>query len=227
MTTAQTIIDRVFDQVDDSNTGFYTTARVLDWINEAQRNIARRTEAFQKQDTVAVTSGTQEYTLPTDIIRLHRVEYQITGQTQNYVLLPREYNAMDEVSYSALRSMQSDKPYTYTLWGYPPALKIILFPTPSTSGTLTVFYYALPTDVTTTGSTVFVPSGWEDLVVDYVEMKGLRKARDPRWQEAKAEFEQKLDMMIQRTQAYHDQGSRFVTTGGVGPLPAWLVNGDW
>ena len=115
----------------------------------------------------------------------------------------------------------------FTLWGYPPQLKIVLYPKPGLAGTLTVYYYKVPDDLATDGSaastTLSVPNGWEDLVYEYVTYLALRRDRDPRWQEAKAAYDEKLTAMLDLTTRWSDQSGSITPSGLM--VPDWLING--
>ncbi|MDP6717446.1 MAG: hypothetical protein QGF59_02270, partial [Pirellulaceae bacterium] len=100
-------------------------------------------------------------------------------------------------------------PTFYTMWGYPPSLKVVLYPTPSEAGTLKVFYYQHSTDLATT----------------YCEMVALRKDRDPRWQEARALYMDTLTEMQDRTRRWTDQGD-FIQVGQT-YVPGWLWGSEW
>ena len=61
---------------------------------------------------------------------------------------------------------------------------MILYPTPSYAGTISLHYYRLPTAPSSDSDTLDLPVGWEDCAYLYAEYLALRRDRDPRWQEA-------------------------------------------
>lgn len=202
--------------------------RVL--INDGAKDIARRTESMQKKGTIAAVAGTRSYTMPTDMVRAHRIEYFATGVTQIHTLEGRDYNNADAI-WGLSQAVTSGTPSIYALWGYPPTLLLYLYPTPAVSGTINVYYYKLPTSLATATTTsgavaVDIPEGWEDLILDYVEYRALRRDRDPAWQSAKAIYDEHLLDMYDTTRRWTDQAG-VITGGGAMGLPAWLVDSDW
>lgn len=224
MTTLTTMLTNLRDAL-DAPTNFYSDVQLTVWVNEACRDIARRCEVLQTTQDIAVTAALQTYAAPTDMVRIYRAEFKQTGETARHSLDYRDFNSMDEVWWAAQRQT-SGRPSTYTMWGFPPGVTITLYPTPSAAGTLTIFYYKYPATISGVQE-VPIPMGWDDLVVDYAEYRALRKARDPRWQEAKSIYEEKLSQMYDLSRRWTDSGKgQFVSGHGGGPHPAWLVDPD-
>lgn len=223
MTTLATFRTRIRDRLDEASARFWTDAQLNTWINEAAEDIARRTETIQDYDDLSVLAGTREYTLDDDVLRVYRAEYIPTGQSERYPLEYRAMNAMDAI-WQNQQAISAGVPSYYTIWGFSPANKIVLYPTPSLAGTLKTYVYRLPTPTTTDGNTIEVPSGWDSLVIDYAEYSALRKDRDPRWQEAKQLYEEHLADMYDMTRQWTDQLG-VITPSVPHGLPQWLVGG--
>lgn len=228
MATQSTYLTNIRAKLDEATSGQWTDAEIRSWINEGVRDIARRTETLQSTALITVTADVQEYTLDGDYLRVHRVEWSPTSSSQVYPLDYRDFNSMDAVWWTS-QTTSKGYPSFYTMWGYPPSLKIVLYPTPSEAGQLKMFYYLTPTDLATdgtaAGSTVQVPSGYEDLVESYAEMVALRKDRDPRWQESRSLYMDSLNGFIERSRRWTDQGD-FIQVGNQF-LPGWLYGGDY
>lgn len=223
MATLSDVRTDVRSRLDESSARLWTDAELNRWINEALRDIARRCETLQAYDDINVTANTQEYTLPTDLLRVYRVEYRPTGG-QVFPLEYRDFNSMDSVWYSQQTSSRG-RPYWFTMWGFPPSLKIILYPTPaSTDGAIRVYHYRLPAEVSTDGATLELPSGWHDLVALYCEYIALRKDADPRWAEAKQLYEEKVGDLNDMTRRWTDQADAIQV--GTSMLPKWLYDPD-
>jgi hypothetical protein len=101
-------------------------------------------------------------------------------------------------------------------------MSIVLYPVPSQAGSLTVFYYQQIVPAVATTDNIDVLSGWEDTVHDYAVYRALRKDADPRWQDFKSTYEEKLVAMIDTTRTFQDQAGTFTT--GQSALPSWLVS---
>ena len=166
------------------------------WINEATREIARRSECFFTTGTIAVVATTQSYSLPADIVRLQGVDF--TNGTQT---LPLDY--LERVVASRMwginQTQQSAWPEYYTTEGIPgtATFTIKLFPVPSQAGTLTLMYFRLPDERAIDGSedslTVDTPAGWEDIVVDYLEGRAYRRdGQVDQYQASMAVFTERL-----------------------------------
>lgn len=213
-------------RLDELTARFWADADLDDWINEGARDLARRAEVLQTTDTITAIAGQQQYALPTDVLRVHRVEWSRQGTfdstAQITALEYRPFNTMDSVWWSSQMTTTGD-PYWYTMWGYPPTLNLILYPVPdeTVAQGLKVYYYRSPATATADGDTVEVLGGWDDLIVDYCEYSALRKDADPRWQEAKALFEAKVQNLIETSRHWTDQAGTF-TTDRAGVLPAWI-----
>lgn len=223
MATLAELRVQVRDRLDEPSSAFWTDVQINRWINEGVRDVARRGEVIQTKVEIDSVSGAYEYDLPADVVRVYRVEYQdASDQVQS--LEYRDFNSMDSVWWTRQKTTESSRPYWYTMWGYPPNLKLTVFPTPSqTDETIRVFYYSVPSAITGDNDTVVIPTGWEDMVILYAEYVALRKDGDQRWSEAKALYEERMGQMNDLTRRWTDQSDSIQYTGGF--LPAWLYEG--
>jgi hypothetical protein len=196
-----------------------------EWLNEAARDIARKTECLQERTAIAGVVGTAEYTLPATAIRVFRVEFTPTSE-RTRALEYVDVKNMDGFGWEQRDRTQS-YPSVFTVWGSGSTLKLIAFPSPGTAGSFTIWYYRLPTDLAEEtnedgGEDLELPQGWDDIVLDYVEYRALRKDRDQRWTESKALYDENLSTM-------YDNTRRWVESSGVispdhGSLPYWLTS---
>jgi len=227
--TQATYQDELRDRLDEASAAFWTNKQIQRWLNQAVRDIARKTEWLRSRDSQSVVPGTQEYTTPLDAIRIHRAEYVRTGDNQVYPLEYRDWNAMDNVWWTQ-QTITSQTPAFWTMWGAVPNLSVALYPIPSTAGTLKLFYYKAPAELAVDDSdaavVLEVPEGWEDLVLQFAEYCALRKDSDPRWQEAKALYDENLADLYTTAIRFTDQAGQMVYDVGVGGLPGWLVGGE-
>lgn len=222
--TLNAIRTDVRNRLSETSARYWTDSELDSWINEAARDIARRCEVLQDRQDITAISGTQEYALPESTLRIHRVEYRPTGSTEVFPLEYRDFNSMDSVWWTGQSQAQSTPRY-FTLWGFPPSLKLIVFPKPQVGGTFKVFYYRLPTVPPLGTSNVEIPEGWQDAVALYCEYTALRKDADPRWQEAKQLYEHTLTNLYETSRRWADQAGAIETETSW--LPQWLIGGDW
>lgn len=223
MTTQAQILLAVRERLDEATAGEWSDAELRRWINQGANDIARRTETLHTVVTSATIVGDSTYTAPADTIRISRVEWTPNNTDNIYPLEYRDFNAMDPIWWTNQASTSSNPQY-WTTSGFPPSLTIRLYPVPSSTGFINVFYYRYPTQLATDGSdandTVELPTGWDDIVVDYVEYTALRKDRDPRWQEAKQLYEQHVDEVFALSRRWTDQPG--IITPDTPNVPAWL-----
>lgn len=226
MATLAELITQTRDRLDESTARMWGDAFLRRSIMEGARDIARRTECLQTTGTFAATAGTQEYTMPTDVVRVYRVVYTADGDTNRYVLEYADFNNMDEVWWSG-QTLGASTPAMFTMWGAPPSLTLVAYPTPAVDGDFIVYYYKLPTALDTTDAgtddteQVDIPAGWEDVCVDYAEYVAMRRDADPRWQDAKGLYESRLADLYTTAIRWTDQAGAVVGYGG-GMVPRWL-----
>jgi hypothetical protein len=113
-------------------------------------------------------------------------------------------------------------PLYYTMWKDPPTMQIVLYPVPAAAGSLVVYYYQQITPVVLGTDNIDILVGWEDVIYDYAVYRALRKDSDPRWNEFKTTYGDKLVDMIDATRNFQDQAGTFTT--GQSALPSWLVS---
>jgi hypothetical protein len=208
--------------LDEATASFWTDAQLNSFINDALRDIARRTETLQKIATIAVTAGTRNYTMPTDIVRCHRIEFDPgPGSGPLYPLEARQFFELDSI-WGVTQTQTRAFPDYYALFGFPPSLQIYLYPVPAQVGNLNVFYYRLPAVAASDSDVLDIVEGWWDLITLFAEYQALRKDADPRFAEAKDVYEGKLGEMIDATRKWHDQAG-MITTGRTW-LPGWLTS---
>jgi hypothetical protein len=194
-------------------------------INEGARDLCRRTECLRDTWTIATAPATQQYTGPSNIVRLHRVEVEDSDGSRT-PLEYRDFQSMDHVWHTSQATASGD-PLLYTTWGMPPNLKVILYPTPSNAGTLRLHYYRFPTAAISDATAIEVPEGWEDAVVTYAEYKAWRRDGDSRWQDSKAIYEEVMADLLVTAVRYNDQSGSVDEWGNGFGLPAWLTDGDY
>lgn len=207
--TQAQVVDEARYRLNETVPAFFDDRELCIWINEACRDIARRTMCLRDSDTVTAVAGTQAYTQAADVLMIHRVEYAATGQSQRHALQYMDINSMDKY-WGASRAVTQGTPQFWTSWGAPPALSLILYPTPSVGGSLYVHHYRLPAELNTTGTaratSIDVPSGWEDLVLDYLEYRAfLKDGQAQRAGIAKQQYEQNLEALWANVVRFTDQ----------------------
>lgn len=212
--------DDIRERLDEVSETFWKDEFLDRWIHDAATDIARRSKCLLDRQPIAVLAGIQEYTLPSDAIKVHRVEWQPENTVTVYPLEYYSWDVADGVWWTQQKTSQSPNPTIYTTWGYPPSAKITLYPTPSAPGTLQIYMYRLPRRAASDNADVDIPEGWTDLVYHFVEAVALRKDRDTRWQESRALYEDALQSMIETVESLTDVHG--MIAAGRSVIPFWL-----
>ena len=231
-------IRRARSVIDEPEQRFWTDTELTDWLNDGARDLARKAEDLLVYDTsIAVTANIAVYLLPTDTIRVHRAEFVPTGSTQAYPIRASSQDEMDQI-WGTWQGNPSSYPSFFVTRGYPggtgsSAFKIQFYPVPSQAGNINLFYYKMPARITDPiadpsqlAATIDLPEGWDDTLIKYVEWRALRKSKDPRWQEAKALYDEDLDHLLNITRYFHDQ-QQVMTSFSRTQQPSWLTDPDW
>ena len=213
--------------IDEPISQFWLDAELENWINEACAVTQREVECFQKGPVaISTTAAVQTYLLPSDVLRIHRVEFVPTNNTSyTYSLDFRGYNEMD-AAWGNLKTLPSAYPEHYTLWNNPnntgvalAGLNLLLYPVPSVAGTLNLYYLRVTVPTASGTDYVDVLPGWENTVFNYAAYRALRKDADPRWKDFRDEFQADLERMKTVTRTYSDQAGTFSTgTQNYNPL---------
>lgn len=219
---ASDIISRVRSRLDETTARFWSDPELLAWLNEALRDAGRYTKHIRDRKEIEVTANMSEYTVPDDVIEIEHV-YFLPGDGRQVPMTGQSYDNMDQV-WGSWQNLRVGEPRAFALWGTPPSLKIKVYPTPVSAGRISMLVVRMPAELTTTSGTVDFPPAWDDVLEDYIEMAALRKARDPRWQEAFQMYTQKRDMLDVNAD-YGNDPETFVFDGYAGILPRWLVQG--
>ncbi len=210
-------------RLDESSASFWLSTDLIRWLYDGAKEIAKKTECLRTSATIAAVANTQSYTMATDIVRVHRVTYVATGDTSIYPLEYRDVDSMDSIWWTQ-QTVTKDTPQFFTMWGYPPTLSMIVYPTPSVAGTFTVYYYKLPTDPAGVGSvTCDLPAGWTDVAIDYATYMAFLKDNNPQWQVYKTLYMEHLEDLYVTAIRYNDQAGMIVDDTGI-MVPRWLYD---
>lgn len=154
---------RVKRQFGDESGSQLKDADIIDWINDAQREIYTKNNLGQKVGTLPTIIGTREYAFPVDLMRLLNVKYDGTtlmemSQQDLDTFLPIDDGA------SSTRGTPSH------YWTY--ADKIELYPNPDAVKNLTIRYNRFPTNVAIDGDNTDVDQKYDNRILDYCHAMG-------------------------------------------------------
>lgn len=228
--TMTELLAEVRDDIDEQTAVHWTNPQLIRYANEGLKRVARMSECLRAEVTKAIVAGTYEYTMSAlthDIVRFHAANFVRTGDTYEYWLRPRDLmnSVMD---FGGGRRQVTGTPTQFFAWNNPPTLKLSLYPVPSDSGTLTLYYYRLPTLFNTDGSDnsdpLDIPEGWESLAVTYTRYRAFKF--DGQVEQARLELEDFSDTLGALSAAatrFNDQPGQMVNVPHMG-LPLWLVD---
>jgi hypothetical protein len=149
------IITRVRKIAGDTDVNQFDDATIMAWINDGMRECAINNNLFQVEATQNTVIGTNQYSLPSDIAKLHSVKYD------NVKLPDMTLQEFDEQF--TTDGTDRGTPVNYVIW----AGKIKLYPVPDAIKTLTIDYIRQPTEVTAVGNTPELPPIYHLRLVDY------------------------------------------------------------
>lgn len=229
--TLSEYIRRSRSVLDEPQARMWSDAELTDWINDGARDLARRAEDLLTYDqTITVTPNIAVYVLPADVIRIHRAEFVPTNSTQTYPIRASSQDEMDQI-WGVYQANPSSYPSWFVTRGYPGGtgsslFQVQFYPVPAQPGIVNLYYYKMPKRLAAaeTTLTIDLPEGWDDLIIQYVEWRALRKTKDPRWNEAYQIYNTNLDSLLNITRFFHDQ-QQVISTASRSTVPQWLT--EW
>jgi hypothetical protein len=229
MATGAEIIEQIRDALDEATESQWSNPQIRRWINRGLRDIARVTRHFQDRITVSLTAGVSEYAIPANVLEVTDAFF-LPGDGRSITLTARQYESMRQV-WGDRPNSTSFSPQVFSIWGYSPNLRIVLYPVPErdiTNG-LALMVVRTPVPLNPTGSQdsaqLDFPDTWMDALVHFAESQALRNDRDPRWQEAYQLYQEVRDQLTVMGD-YMVVNREFVRDPHVGDVPRWLAAWD-
>jgi hypothetical protein len=108
------------------------------WVNEGYEDFVRRTQCNVDEATMALTSGTDDYTIATSIMAILEIDNSASDQTYG----------MERLTLPDLLKMRRAAPTTASparYYAFKGSDRLSVFPTPGSSETLTILYVPRPT----------------------------------------------------------------------------------
>lgn len=152
------IIVAVKRQFGDESGAQITNSDIIRWANDAQVDIARRTETLVSHRETEGIPSDGSYLLPTDFMFMKRVTFN------NYVLHYRSLDDLDQRGQS-VETAASGEPNSY----YLTSSTLHLYPKPSTGGVgvLDIFYARTPTRLVDAADTPEIPGHMHEDIIRY------------------------------------------------------------
>ena len=208
--TLQTMVSYI---VDDLNFGYFTTAQVQFWLNNAQREVQKKLlqtpgNWYNLRQNTATVQFQSDYVLPSNFVKIHRVELVLSGTAPNEVKGPISFITPNELD--MLQTGPGTPSCCYILQN-----TLSIYPAPDTANqTLRIYYSYLVADMVN-------PTDVPDCPYQYQELIGLLAARDAfiKDQRDPAPLDAKImvyDALMKQDAEQRDitQGRRIVQTMG-------------
>lgn len=157
----QDVIDRVNRQFGDESGVQVTTADLIRWINDAQRDIGQAQEIIETVATTSSVVAQAAYDVPVDIINLKRVTYK--GKNVKNVSL-QEYDQYITNNQDNPLNAESGDPEIF----YRYANELTFYPVPDTAADdIKLYYSQYPEEVTAAGDELTLPIKYHNRIVEY------------------------------------------------------------
>lgn len=164
------IVNRVQTQVGDLSGILITRVAVVDWANEGQLEIVRKTECITKHKQTNTISSDGSYELPTDFLFMKRVTLDGTKLEETTL------DDLDNLSRGVDLVGVSTPTHFYVSDNV-----LFLFPSPSTGGTgnLDIWYVRQPAELVNDEDTPDIPVWMHKEIVQYCKIQARELDDDP------------------------------------------------
>jgi hypothetical protein len=186
--TAQTVIDRVRADLNETTASFWTDTQLVKWMDEAVKEIVYKTRCVETGTSLYVVKALDRY-VPfsgSTMLDIEKVEHESgvtwvytgSGSTRfdtNYIM------DLERQPFRNLRSgndKETGRPKVFSVWNN----RIYFYPIADEAQagtTLYVYYIPYPTGVTASASPIETPSYFDLAIYDYVKAKALLKDSNP------------------------------------------------
>lgn len=174
--TGQQIVDRARRILQDTTSGGtrWLDAELLDWINDAQREIVLlKPNSFSSVENLTLAQGTKQ-TLPAEGLLLLTVVRNVGGKAVRRVdrnILDSEnpdWHSVTENNTVEHYIFDEDAPETF--WVYPPQT--------ATPGSVEVIFSRAPSDLSILGDTITLNDIYMNVILDYILYRAYSKDTD-------------------------------------------------
>lgn len=163
--------------LDDLNFGYFTKPQLTVFLNNGQKMVQKMLLQTGNNYYVKCVQTTTDpdacsYTLPTDFLKLHRLEV-VEGTSPNESRFPISRMTLNQID---LLAGSQGQPTNY----YFKKNTIVLAPIPTTPKTMRLFYSYLVSDMVNSTEVPDVPETYQELIAICAAEDGLNKdGRDP------------------------------------------------
>lgn len=195
-----------------NETRFFSDQELYGYLWAAQMDLAREAYAIEQLYTTSTVASQQEYSYPTNTIAIKRITYD------GIKLHPFSFREDDSVTLSNAASTATGTPQYYAVWNE----TIYLRPIPAGVGTLKIFSYNEPQEVTNTSS-LEVPTMYHLDLVEY--LLWMMASKDKNFKAAEM-HERQWTQKLSRARAYQRRrlrGDSFTAVQDFETLPTTVI----
>lgn len=196
----KTKIENDLDLIDET---FISETELLGYMNEAINdaqavihNLGLEARYFLTQDTLTISNGTSDYSMPTDIYANKIVHIQYTNGSKTYYL--RRIREMGEIPF-----IEVAEDYKYQIFNLTAGIVMRLFPTPVESGAFITRYYIREVRALTTSTdasnTCEIPE-CINFLYQHVKTRCYEKEGNKNLEKAVMDLKTQHDLMVQTLQ---------------------------
>ena len=186
------VLTSVRSHLYEPTAGFWTDSELMSYFWQAEQEIALNIRCTQAQTAITTVTAQSMYTRP--------AAYYIDRLTWDQVKLKKidftDYDALQRVAYGGLYTIGRSMHY------YEFDDQLGLWPIPSYSAPINVYYVAIPSSYTASGNAFTVPVYFHNMIQDYALYRAF--AKDQNQQQATF-FKQQWDQGMQRAYTYWRQ----------------------
>lgn len=172
--TAQTLIDRLRQDVNDSTTTLFTDAEAARWCDESVKIIASQARCMEGYSACTLTANTMTYSMSVSHYDIESAWYDSQSTSA-----PQRYFFLQKVDPAAIFNLprEGGRPAFWFEWaGY-----IGFWPVPGTAESgkdVTVYYVKKPTGVSGVSSAIETPFYFDPVILLYLKAKYAEKDQD-------------------------------------------------
>ena len=164
--TRQQLIDLATNSIKNYSSNIYPS--LVDWLDEGQIDIVRRTECYTGTKTIQSVDGTREYALGTDVMKILSITYD------NKEIQPSTFEQMQYYNDYPAEGSEGTPTHYYIKMTTNPLIGFT--PVPSTSDlVISVHYVKRPESLVTVSNDPVIPEQFQRLIAKFAMYNVLIK----------------------------------------------------
>jgi hypothetical protein len=209
---ARTLGDIILDAsviLDDPANARFRAVDLRRWANEGAREASKLSGCLRASADVDWDADEQSNALTQDLVSIIEAEWISDNDPRVWPLVYRDHTAGRPI-WGTHQSISVGYPSVYWTDGYPGAMTLSLYPTPSLNGTVRIRYARFSTSLSLSGgadgTAIDLPSGWEEVCIEWICYRAMQSVREyDRAQAHRSEFDRRIDALATIAVRYTDE----------------------